>query len=55
LVARTISLAGSDAGGERAAIIYSLLGTEKLNGIDPEGYLRYLPERIAEYPIVNAD
>jgi transposase len=28
--------AGSDAGGERAAVIYSLLGSAKLNGIDPE-------------------
>ena len=28
--------AGSDAGGERAAAIYSLLGTAKLNGLDPE-------------------
>ena len=31
--------AGSDAGGERAAAIYSLLGSAKLNGIDPEAYL----------------
>jgi transposase len=43
--------AGSDAGGERAAIIYSLLGTAKLNGINPEAYLRYVLERIAEHPI----
>jgi len=28
--------AGSDAGGERAAAIYSLIGSAKLNGIDPE-------------------
>ena len=28
--------AGSDAGGERAAAIYSLIGTAKLNGINPE-------------------
>jgi hypothetical protein len=28
--------AGSDGGGESAAAIYSLLGTAKLNGIDPE-------------------
>jgi len=27
---------GSDAGGERAAAIYSLIGTAKLNNIDPE-------------------
>jgi hypothetical protein len=32
--------AGSDVGGERAAAIYSLLGTAKLNGLDPELYLR---------------
>src|SRR6476620_10827849 len=32
--------AGSDAGGQRAAAIYSLIGSAKLNGIDPEGYLR---------------
>ena len=31
--------AGSDAGGERAAAIYSLLGSAKLNGIDPEAYM----------------
>jgi transposase len=41
--------AGSDAGGERAAAIYSLLGTAKLNGLDPELYLRL--ERIADHPI----
>jgi transposase len=34
--------AGSDAGGERAAAIYSLIGTAKLNGLDPEAYLRYV-------------
>jgi len=43
--------AGSDAGGERAAAIYSLLGTAKLNGLDPERYLRTVLERIAEHPI----
>jgi hypothetical protein len=32
--------AGSDAGGECASTIYSLIGTAKLNGIDPEAYLR---------------
>jgi hypothetical protein len=34
--------AGADCGGERAASIYSLIGTAKLNGIDPEAYLRYV-------------
>jgi transposase len=32
--------AGSDAGGERAAVIYSLIATAKLNGLDLEAYLR---------------
>lgn len=43
--------AGSDAGGERAAAIYSLIGSAKLNGLDPEAYLRSVLECIAEYPI----
>ena len=43
--------AGSDAGGERAAAIYSLIGSAKLNGPDPEAYLRFVIERIAEYPV----
>ena len=42
---------GSDAGGERAAAIYSLVGSAKLNGLDPEHYLRYVLTRIAEHPI----
>jgi transposase len=42
---------GSDAGGERAAAIYSLIGTAKLNGLDPEAYLRYVIECIGEHPI----
>jgi len=43
--------AGSDAGGERAAAIYSLIGTAKLNGLDPEAYLRNVLSRIADHPI----
>jgi hypothetical protein len=43
--------AGSDAGGERAAAIYSLIGSAKLNGIDPEAYLRFVIERIADHPV----
>jgi transposase-like protein len=39
--------AGSDAGGERAAAIYSLIGTAKLNGLDPEAYLRQVSGRSA--------
>jgi len=47
--------AGSDAGGERAAAIYSLVGTAKMNGVDPQAYLRYVLERIAEHPINRID
>lgn len=47
--------AGSDDGGERAATIYTLIGTAKLNDIDPEAYLRYVLERIAEHPINQLD
>jgi hypothetical protein len=43
--------AGSDAGGERAAAIYSLIGTAKLNGLDPEAYLRHVLSRIGDHPI----
>jgi transposase len=43
--------AGSDAGGERAAILYSLIGSAKLNGLDPESYLRDVLTRIADHPI----
>jgi transposase len=43
--------AGSDAGGERAAAIYSLIGSAKLNDLDPEAYLREVLTRIADHPI----
>ncbi len=43
--------AGSDAGGERAAAIYSLIGSAKMNGLDPEAYLREVLTRIADHPI----
>ena len=43
--------AGSDAGGCRAAAIYSLIETAKLNGINPEAYLTYVLSRIAGHPI----
>jgi len=42
---------GSDNGGDRAAILYSLIETCKLHGIDPQRYLQYILERIADHPI----
>ena len=47
--------AGSDAGGDRAAAIYSLVGSAKLNDLDPEAYLRFVIERIADYRISELD
>jgi transposase len=47
--------AGSDDGGERAAAIYTILGTAKLNDLNPESYLRYVLERIADHPINRID
>lgn len=46
---------GSDAGGERAAAIYSLVETAKLNALDPEAYLRDVLGRIADHPINRID
>lgn len=46
---------GSDAGGERAATMYSLLGTVKLNGMNPETYLRHVLSVIADYPVNRID
>jgi hypothetical protein len=46
---------GSDAGGERAAAIYSLVETAKLNGLDPQAYLREVLTRIADHPINRID
>ncbi len=43
--------AGSDAGGDRAAAAYTLIETAKLNGRDPEAYLRDVLGRIADHHI----
>jgi transposase len=42
--------AGADSGGDRAAVLYTLLGTAKLSDIDPEAYLRWVLERVADHP-----
>jgi hypothetical protein len=49
----TYLFCGSNAGGERAAAIYALLGSAKLNGLDPEIYLHQVLERIADHPITQ--
>jgi transposase len=47
--------AGADCGGERAAAIYSVIGTAKLNDLDPESYLRYVLTHIANHSINRLD
>jgi len=47
--------AGSDRGGARAAAVYSLIETARLNGLDPEAYLRDVLTRIADYPVNRVD
>jgi transposase len=42
---------GADCGGQRAASLYSLIGTAKLSGLDPAFCLRTVLARIAEHPI----
>ncbi len=43
--------AESDDGGDRAAVNCMLIGTAKLDGLDPGAYLRYVLTRIADCPI----
>ena len=45
----------SDAGGERAAAIYSLVGSAKLIGLDSQAYLHHVIERIADHPVNRVD
>ncbi|MGO9474450.1 MAG: IS66 family transposase [Rhodomicrobium sp.] len=48
---RNWTFAGSDDGGERAAMIFTLIESAKMNGLDPEAYLRDVIGRIADHPI----
>lgn len=43
--------AGSDAGGERAAVLYSLIGTCRVNGVEPEAWLRYVLTHVQDWPV----
>ena len=48
---KNFMFAGSDAGGDRAAAMYSLIGSAKLNGLDSKAYLRQVLSQIAEHPV----
>lgn len=48
---RNYLFAGADSGGTRAAAMYTLIGTARLNGVEPESYLRHVLTHIAEHPI----
>jgi hypothetical protein len=48
---RNWTFAGSDDGAARAATLYSLIETAKLNGLDPEAWLRHVLTHIADHPV----
>jgi transposase len=47
--------AGSDRGGQRAAVMYSLIVTAKMNDIDPQAWLADVLARIADHPASKLD
>ena len=47
--------AGSDRGGQRAAAIYSLIVTAKLNNVDPQAWLADVLAHIAGHPVRRID
>ena len=46
---------GSDRGGQRAAVMYALIGTAKLNNVDPQAWLADVLTRIAGHPVSRLD
>jgi transposase len=52
---RNYLFAGADSGGERAATVYSLIRTAKLNGVAPEAWLHHVLTQIADHPINRVD
>jgi transposase len=51
LTRKNYLFAGSDSGGIRAAAMYTLIESAKMNRLDPEVYLRDVLARIADHPI----
>jgi hypothetical protein len=52
---KNFMFAGSDSGGERAAAMYSLIGSCKLNDIDPRAYLTHVLAHIADHKVNRID
>jgi hypothetical protein len=52
---RNYLFAGADSGSERAATIYTLIGTAKLNSVHPEAWLRHMLAHIADHPVNRVD
>jgi hypothetical protein len=46
---------GSDRGGQRAAILYTLIQTARLNDVDPQAWLADVLARIADHPVSRLD
>jgi hypothetical protein len=49
------TFAGSDRGGERAAAMYTLIETAKLNGVDPQAWLADVLARLPDHPARQLD
>jgi len=46
---------GTESAGDRAAVMYTIIETAKINNLDPEAYLRALITRIADHPAKRID
>jgi transposase len=49
------TFAGSDAGGRRAAAVYTLVETCKLNDVDPQAWLAYILAKLPDHPAKRID
>jgi transposase len=52
---RNWTFLGSDAGGERAAVFFTLIQSCKLNGVNPQAYLADLVDRVGDHPASRLD
>ena len=52
---KVVVIRGSDRGGQRAAVMYSLIVTAKMNDVDPQAWLANILARIAEHPVQKLD